>query len=320
MTDNSQKMFQKNNLIVRVCLDQCAISQMAIWARTNSIKELKKLMIDAFDRGQLICPIARETIAETTALPSESRFRIHELHSYLAGARDGSPPLAFKTMWKTINEETLALARSEPPPSAFERCYWERIEDDHLASEIARDLRDGKDKMEQRGELHQTDKKQQFSESIPMRSPVIFEHASHVYRQINRLLNDDELSPEDHMGYSLCKYLQAQGISKSELRKLSEDIRCRRWELIPVIFNRTRLSSQLEKEFLSKGNSRRYKANDEFDISRIAVGLASSDIVITDSSMSQLCRTVKTSRWTQTKVFAVSETRNIIAYLEEVLS
>jgi hypothetical protein len=102
--------------------------------------------------------------------------------------------------------------------------------------------------------------------------------------------------------------------------KLSEDIVHRRWEAIPVIFNRTQLAKKIECEFFSKRCPRKYRFNDEFDISRLSVGLASADIVITDAAMAQLCRSVKTTKWTYAKVFSVRESEDIVNYLNNALS
>lgn len=306
---------------LNVCLDQCAISQLAISRKRNSaIDDLRDLMRDASQRGRLVCPVAPETIVETTALPLKCRRRIHELHCYLAGARDGGPLLAFKSMGKMINEETLALAKSNPFPSAFEVIHWQMIDDDRIAHEVATEVKAAKCKMEQRADLHQVATNCQYTLAMPPRDLVMVEHASHVYRQVQRLLRAEELWPEDHMGYDVCQYLLAQGITKPELMKLREDILQRRWEEIPVIVNRARLSAQLEAESIGGRSPRRYRVNDEFDIPRLSVGLASADVVITDAAMAQLCRTVKTQQWTHAKVFSVRETKDIVNYLNDAIS
>jgi len=304
-----------------VCLDQCAISKLAISrAKDGAIDELKTVMMDASEKGKLICPVASETIVETTALRNELRIQIHELHSHLAGGRTGNPLWEFKNMWRMINEETLALARSEPPPSAFDRFRWVRIEDDQLASEKATGFKMGKQRMIARVQSHE------FTPIPGLISPkattprIILEHAGHVLRQIKRALADKELNPDDHMGYELVQYLQKQNITKAQLEKLVQDILYHRWEAIPVIFCRTQLAGQLSADFQRPGNPRKYMVNDEFDIPRLAVGLSSADMIITDAGMAQLCHTVKTQQWTQTKVFAVRETTKILSHLEAALS
>lgn len=247
-------------------------------------------------------------------------MRIHELHSHLAGARDGSPLLAFKSMWQMINEETLALAKSDPPPSAFELFYWQRIEDDLIAHKTATELKVAKCQMAERVELHRIARSRQYAMATPKQDLVILELVSHVFRQVQRLLRAEALCPKDHMGFGVGQYLVAQGISSLELMKLSEDILHHRWEAIPVIFYRTRLAAQLESELLAVKKSRKYKANDEFDIPRLAVGIASADVVITDAAMAQLYRTAKIGQWTHAKVFSVRETKEIVTYLESALS
>ena len=307
--------------MIKVCLDQCAISKMAISKTEDSaFQELKRIMIEGSDRNSIVCPIAPETIAETTCLPSECRIRVHELHSYLAGARHGSPCWAFKSMWNLINEETLSMARCEPPPAAFDLIHWRRVEDDQLAFKRASDLKNGKRQMADRMQSAQFAPIRKCDELNAMGPSVLLEHVSHVLRQINRLLNDEVLVPEDHMGYELAKYLKKHGIQKNELEKLSTEIVNHRWECIPVIFSRTQLVNQLEKEFSRVNSPRKYKVNDELDIPRIAVGLVSSDVIITDGPMAALCNQGKTQKWARAKVFSVQEAEKAIAHLEIELS
>jgi hypothetical protein len=121
------------------------------------------------------------------------------------------------------------------------------------------------------------------------------------------------------MGYDLALYLQEQRINRPELEKLLEDIRAHRWETIPVIFNRTQITAQLEAGYRREKTPRKYDVNDEFDVPRIAVGLSSADLIITDAAMAQLCRSAKTERWTRTKVFAIRESSEIVNFLRESL-
>ncbi len=308
--------------MIIVCLDQCAISQLAKSDRAGgSIGQLKEVLLQAVRELKLICPVANETIIETTGIKSaEERLKIYDLHSRLAGPQVGGPLLAFKNMWKMINEETLALARSGDPPSAFELLRWRRVDDDRLAAETWRGVVEGKERMLERVRSHKlAHTGNPLIKSGTKDVALATEHAGHVYRQVERLLAGKEPEEDDQMGYELALYLRRQGVVRLELEKLKQDILHHRWEAIPVIFNRTQLTAQLETDFYRTDMPRSYKVNDEFDIPRLSVGLWSADVIITDSAMSQLCRAVKTDRWSTAKVFAIREVPNALKHLASLL-
>lgn len=287
----------------------------------SPIRRLKERFLRASDEAELVCPLAAETIVETTGLKAaQDRLRIHELHTYLAGGRLGGPLVAFKSMWQMIKEETLALARSEPFPSAFELARWKNVDDDELAAETQQRILEAKARMNARVQAHQLNHIEGEPTLDITSAGVILEHVAHVYRQVERLLDDKPLDPKDHMGYELAEYLRQQAVSKEQLAKLIQDILYHRWEAIPTIFNRTQLAGQLEVDYRNASNPRGYKVNDEVDIPRLAVGLSSADIIITDAAMAQACATVKTNRWTDCKVFAVRDTEKILGHLELALA
>jgi hypothetical protein len=222
-------------------------------------------------------------------------------------------------MSKMIKEETLALARCQPPPSAFELFHWRRIDDDTLAAEMWRGVLASKQGMIQRIRSHAFSpnwKDAAFRKS-GRRVALAEEHASHVFRQLDRLIRNEQVDARDQMGYELAVYLREQGATRNELEKLRHDILDRRWKSIPVIFSRTQLVAELEMALRRTNSPRSYDVNDEFDIPRLAVGLSAADIVITDGSMAELCHTIKTQDWSSARVFAVRDVEKILEYLEE---
>ncbi|HEY4257316.1 MAG TPA: hypothetical protein VGM66_08895 [Candidatus Udaeobacter sp.] len=109
-----------------------------------------------------------------------------------------------------INEETVALARSEPSPSAFERIRWHSIDDDQLAEKTWSTITSGKKRMIERVKAHTLSPahgKPVFERS-PKGAVLAVEHASHVFRQITRLLAGEPLQESDHMGYTLALHLK----------------------------------------------------------------------------------------------------------------
>lgn len=264
-----------------ICLDQCAISALAKSDRSSEeLWRIKETLIEGAEKLDLICPIAAETIVETTGLRSaEERINIYRLHTKLADAGLDGPHLAFKNMWKMIEEETLALARSEPPPSAFELFRWRRIEDDQLASETWRGVLEDKQRMIERVKAHAAMQTNKPTIAFSKKGIALAEqHAAHVFRQVERLIAGQEPDKHDHMGYDLALYLREKGITRSELEKLKQDILYHRWEFIPVVLNRTQLTAQLEADFYRDKTPRNYNVNDEIDIPRLSVGLSSADI------------------------------------------
>jgi len=307
-----------------ICLDQCAISELAkVSASSGPLYELRNALLKAAEALQVICPVAKETLCETAGIASrEQRRSIYDLHCRLSDARLGGPIWSFKDMWKMIDEETIALARSEPPPSAFELIRWHSIEDDQLAENTWNTITSGKKRMIERVEAHTllpADGKPAF-ERTPKGAVLAVEHASHVLRQITRLLGGEPLQESDYMGYTLALYLKEQKTSRPQLEKLLEDIRHHRWEAIPVIFSHTQITAQLEADCRRDKTPRKYDVNDEFDVSRIAVGLSSADLVITDAAMAQLCRSAKVGDWPRTKVFAIREAIEVVELLRESFS
>ena len=303
-----------------VCLDQCAISLLAKCPQDGRpLHQLKEALLEAAKQLKLICPVAKETLVETAGVASAVQRRlIYNLQSNLADAKLGGPIWSFKDIWKMIDEETLALARSVPPPSAFEPIIWKRIDDDQLAVETWKSIRDGKHEMEKRVRLYEQRRKEKPAFEINKKGAATdLEHVSDVFRQVERLVKGEPLVESDHMGYGVAQYLQAHGVTRPELEKLLSDIRHHRWEAIPVVFNRTQIVARLEADFHRGECPRKYDVNDEIDVPRIAVGLSSADLIITDAAMAQLCRSAKVERWTTAKVFAVREADKALAFVRE---
>ena len=283
--------------------------------------KLKTVILQAAQESRLICPVAPETIVETTGIGSaQQRIDIYALHSQLADPSAGGPLVAFKNIWKMIDEETLALARSQAPPSAFELFRWRRIDDDKLAAETWRRVSEGKRRMLARVQSHaQAHPEKPIIELTKKGVAMATEHSGHVYRQLERLLAGEDPNENDYMGYKLALYLRQQRITRAELKKLKQDIIHHRWAAIPVVFNRTQLTARLEADLHQTNSPRRYAVNDEFDIPRLSVGLSAANVIITDSAMAQLCRTVKTDKWSRAKVFAIRDAHKIVVYLKDVL-
>lgn len=303
--------------MIIVCLDQCAISNLALNADKNPVlRELRDLLKRGARDMRLICPLAVETILETTGCGLAERRLIYELQCELAAARLSGLVWTFKSMWRLINEETLALARTLSPPSAFQIGQWLSPDNDHVAKKTWEDIIASKETMTQRAysiPLQQVEGDPLFNK---IRDGILLDHARHIYRQLERLLNDLSPDSENYLGYGLACHLQKAEITNQELQKLIADVLRRKWEIIPVIFIYAHLSAQVEVEFRRRGSPKVYNPNDEFDVPRMAVGLAASDMIITDKGMTHLCRSVGPRFRSDTAVFGVNKPEEAIAFLQ----
>lgn len=298
-----------------VCLDQCAISELALhYKRQPEFAELRTLLLEGVEAGKVICPIAAETFIETSALSVTERAAIWELHLPLAAQH-----LVFKNLWQMIREETLALARDSEPPSPFQVIRLRNLLDDAVATNVTTDLQSGKEQMLKRVEqvpLVQIEGKPSLDS---IRESVLLQHVSHVYRQTQRLLSGRGLDPADYMGLDLARYLVNAGITRKELEKLSEDLLHGRWQRIRVVFCRATLGSQLEVDWRRKGSPKKYDVNDEIDVSRLVVGLNAADLIITDGPMVSLCQSAKINKLSDAVITSVTKPEQALEFLRATL-
>jgi hypothetical protein len=112
-----------------VLLDQCAISELAL-SEDPLLKRVRGALETGAEAGNLICPVCPETMVETAACDRSRRLAIHRLQCSLAGDPTGGEVLFFKSLWQLIEEETLAMAQSLPPPVPVQLSSWHGIEQD----------------------------------------------------------------------------------------------------------------------------------------------------------------------------------------------
>ena len=296
-----------------VCLDQCACSAIFIPKKPNpKARSLGEFLIEQAKQGSIVCPIPHEANAETLALPMEKRLELQKGLSLLAENKGGRGLLAFKNLWQIIAEESLALARSESPPLPYELFEWRNMDDNVLAERISADYKSARKQWKHNVECMglKTHAKRSIKE---IRASVITEHASHVFRQITRVIEDQPLCPNDSMAIGLLDRLRAMGITKNELLALRSAVINHRWERIPVVAYRTILAAQLEAEY--SAGKRIYDPNDEFDVSRLAVGLYAAEVVVTEKFMTNICRQARTKNVSSAKVFAIRDAPSVIEFI-----
>jgi len=303
-----------------VSLDQCAISALALRAAENPIlAEICKLLMQGVEDGRVLCPIAPETIAETTGCQSADRIAIHQLHCALANDPTGREVLFFKSMHQLINERTLELVRPVSETIATELKAWVRAEDEALASKIWEEILVARQRMRQRVESQSLVEVHGKPALESLRKAVVGEHALHVQRQLLRLLRDEEPDPAYHMAFGLAHHLVRSNATSDEINSLLKAVMEREWEQIDVVFFRGLLSARLELEWRWKSTPRAYDANDEFDIPRVVVALSEACLFITDRKMAQLCVKSEVDQYSPTKVFGMNELDRALEFLRERL-
>ena len=148
---------------------------------------------------------------------------------------------------------------------------------------------------------------------------VILEHASHLYRQIERLLAGELPEAEDQMAYALACYLKENGVTCAQLIRLREAVIHRKWEAIPVLHFRTLIAAQLEADFNRRGSPKTYDVNDNFDVARVAAALDAADILITDKAMVAAIN-AGAHRFSHTRIFALHQMGDAAEFIEETLA
>ena len=192
-----------------VYLDQCAISKLALdHEKDPSTAKLRELLIKGKDQGRILCPLPHETIVESLSLPETERRMVYDLQTHLAAFDENKQVLcAFKTIWKMINEETLAIARDLQPPRPFEFVRWRLPASEDQARKSVEGIENAKSIMTARFDSLAMGGIQQLSDYNEALDLVVHEHASHLLRQIERLSQGEAPSPADHCAYDLASYL-----------------------------------------------------------------------------------------------------------------
>jgi len=294
-----------------VSLDQNVISNLAKNERDPFWRDLRERLVAGVKAGKLLCPVPKETLAETAACSRELRIRIRDLHQEL------SLGYFFKDYDKIEGEETLALVRPGLRLWLYERGRWKAAEDDGVNQALAKRIRDDQEIMRRRikalsppADLHKLTVKE-------IRARVLAERCGSFCRQVERMLTGQPLDPADDLQIDLCHYLVSQRITKAELEQLVERILTHAWEAIPLVSFAAALGALLDH---GRIRGRNYDVNDEIDICRTAIALHSADMMITEKSMAYLVRQFEKEWGESPGVFAITERAQIMTALEPILT
>lgn len=294
-----------------VSLDQNVVSNLVKNGSDQFWRDLREQLLAGVKAGKLLCPIPKETIAETIPCSHDVRIKIRDLQHEL------SLGFSFKAFGMIEGEETLAMVRPNISTSSYERIVWHSVEDDALVQAKSKEIRDNKNLMRRRMDAFVSAPGRDKLTVKEIRSEVITSRAGSFYRQIERLLADQPLNPTDDLQFELCRFLVSRGITKAELEQLREKILTHKWEVIPVVFFAAALGALLDH---GRIRGRKYDVNDETDICRIAIALDSADMLITEKSMAYMVKQFEKEWGENLNVFGINECEAIKAKLEAFMS
>ncbi len=294
-----------------ISLDQNVISNLVKNQSEPFWGELRKRLIAGVEQRKLLCPIPKETILETIPCSRENRIEIRDLAEKLSAG------FSFKRFGSIEAEETMALIRPGPKPSAYERIRWHSVEDNDLARAHALEFQHGKQAMLERMKAFVEPLGHAKFELKEVHTGIITSRAGDFSRQLDRLKNGLPLDPRDHLSLALCRGLLKRGITKVEMQILQEMVLQRRWDAIPLLTYHAALSSVLEYDMF---RGRKYQVNDEFDKLRISVGLHCSALVITDRAIANIVRRVEKEFKIELEVISLTEYDEIKIALERAMS
>lgn len=268
-------------------------------------------LITAADSGRLVAPIPKETIVETLGCRQETRIAIRDISMRL------SKGLFFKQYFTILAEETLALVRPQMLTSPVEIGNWnDNIADGPLVETTYQDITSWKNVVEQRvGKLKDPIPTDGFSHK-DFYDAICISRAQDFSKQIEKMISGQLPDPES-LFIDLCNYLANEMVTLKELEALKQAILKGTWDSIPVLSFHSQLSAISEQQMSTGGkktcNPRRYSANDELDRTRMAVGLAYSDLVITENPLAAVIRQCGIDEVMEVKVLGVSEEESIAA-------
>jgi hypothetical protein len=294
-----------------ISLDQNVVSNLVKGGDDPFWRDLREDLLAGVKAGKLLCPIPKETIAETIPCSRDVRIKIRGLQQEL------SLGLSFKPFGVIEGQETLALVRSGVDTCPYERIVWHSVENDALAQAKTNGMRNAQDLIRRRMDSFAPSPDQNGLPLKETRNRVITERAGSFYRQIERVIAGQPLDPSDDLQLALCRFLISRAVTKAELERLRDRILTHQWEAIPLVFFAAALGALLDH---GRIRGRKYSVNDETDIHRISVALHCSAMMITERSMAYLVKQLEKEVGEPLDVVSMSEREAIKTSLEMALA
>jgi len=290
-------------------LDQNAASYLAE-PPNQQWKQIAQQLEEGFSDRRLVCPIPRETIIETARCSRrEKRILIQTfLNSVCGGMR-------FCSFREIMQSATLALVRPSHDIVPFELIEPNWAEDDVEAARIAKVDGEMRKRMEERvGAFSHSPEQRSYTPGEMFLSGAE-ERTRKLWRDLDRFLVEPATAIGAYEVPWLMQFLIGAGISADEARALVAELRRHRWEQIAVNSFDLLLGAHWDHDIIHRQRPN-YKSNDEVDRWRAAVALVYSDIFITDSYVTELCRKAKTNDYSATVVFSAKRPKPILECLQ----
>ena len=268
----------------RVSIDQCFLAN--ICEQDPKSLELHKALRSAHAAGKIICPIhLEESVFESSMLPPALRDQIFALQNSLA---DGWSFHSFgqKLAYDTI---TPVLEWLYPPFRPVDLQIKPGTDFDALG------------KINRLGKKDYITRLSQLSYPPPSYVPgmnaekiaefITAERCGSMYRILKAIKEKGTIAT----GKSEWEYTSAVGefllglrITPRDCDTLIARVIDRQWDAMPIFWAHTRLNAQIEHGYLV--SNRKAKANDQLDLTRIAVGLNDADVILCDHPMAEVIK------------------------------
>jgi hypothetical protein len=244
----------------------------------------------AHSEGKVLCPIhLEETIFESAALPDDLRGKLFDLVRLLS---DG---FAFHSIAARVRYATMQMLVGD---FAYNDIW-----------ECGLNIKTGTDFKSLAADLKWT--KEDYNERVnhipyPPTSYKVGQKGDDIYKNISseraysfwRILEAirDKGSlvtgrDEWELAVIVGEHLAGLPIAPRHCNELIECIKHHKWDCIPYLYVHARVGAQIELQCLS--GRRKMTANDQLDLSRVAVGLNDAKIVLCDTAMANFIRDSK---------------------------
>ena len=298
----------------RISIDQPFLSNMAK-GEAGSQRLLDSLR-KAHSAGKIICPIhLEETIFESAALPKELRDRVFALQNLLS---DG---FAFHSLAQQARYATMQLILGEVMYPSIREVGLKIIDGTDFGA-LAKESRWAKEDYNDRVNKIPYPPS---SYKVGMKGDEIYHHiaaerAMSFWRILEALRDKKTIMTgrdEWELAVVIGEYLAAIAVAPGDCDRLIHCVRYHEWESIPYLYVHARLGAQLELQSLS--GYRNMNSNDQVDLSRLAVGLNDSRIVLCDSAMAGNIRQSKVLDILQgVRVYSMKEQDEAAEYIEKI--
>ena len=272
----------------RISIDQCFHSSM-IKGDPRSQKLLAALEA-GHATGRIVCPIhLEESIFESSFFPEATRRKVFALQNRLS---DG---YSFHSLAQQMRYQTFALLTPGLAYPALRKVSL-KIKPNTDFAAMAKEYQADKD--------NYVDRLNKMPYPPPSYKPgmkgdqvaefIMAERSGSMYRILDALkARSTTDTGKDEWEYTaqIGEFLQRLRILPKDLDTLIDKVVQKQWLCIPYLWAHSRINAQIELGYLS--GKKKASANDLLDMSRIAIALNDSSVLLCDTAMSEMIKQSK---------------------------